>query len=254
MNQSFYYCHNNDDDCNNTTNHQEIKPNNDTNYCSCYQFMPGPTGPTGPQGPAGGPTGPTGPQGTTGPTGPQGPAGGPTGPTGPTGPQGPASGPTGPTGPTGPQGTTGATGPAGGILNYADFYALMPPNNTETIAVGSDVDFPQNGPNSGSGIARINENSFNLAQIGTYLIIFQVGVDEAGQLMLTLNNENLAYTTVGRATGTSQIVGIAIITTTEINSILTVRNPAGNSTALTITPSAGGTEAVSAHLVIIQLR
>jgi len=34
---------------------------------------------------------------------------------------------------------------------------------------------------------------------------------------------------------------------------LTVRNPAGNATALTITPSAGGTRAVSAHLVIMQL-
>lgn len=38
-----------------------------------------------------------------------------------------------------------------------------------------------------------------------------------------------------------QIVGIAIVTTTSINSILTVRNPADNSTALTITPLAGGT-------------
>jgi len=47
---------------------------------------------------------------------------------------------------------------------------------------------------------------------------------------------------------------MAIVTTTSINSILTVRNPADNSTALTITPSAGGTQPVSAHLVIIQLQ
>jgi len=44
---------------------------------------------------------------------------------------------------------------------------------------------------------------------------------------------------------------MAIVTTTVINSILTVRNPAGNSTALTITPLAGGTRPVSAHLVVI---
>lgn len=55
------------------------------------------------------------------------------------------------------------------------------------------------------------------------------------------------------ATGTSQIIGIAIVTTTAINSILTVRNPAENATALTITPSAGGTRSVSAHLVILQI-
>ena len=56
------------------------------------------------------------------------------------------------------------------------------------------------------------------------------------------------------ATGASQIIGMAIVTTTSVNSILTVRNPADNSTALTITPSAGGTKPVSAHLVIIQLQ
>lgn len=55
------------------------------------------------------------------------------------------------------------------------------------------------------------------------------------------------------ATGTSQIIGMAIVTTTSVNSILTVRNPAGNATALTITPSAGGTRPVSAHLVITQI-
>jgi len=84
--------------------------------------------------------------------------------------------------------------------------------------------------------------------------LFQVGTDEAGQLILTLNNAPLAYTAVGRATGTSQIMGIAIIETTVTNSILTVQNPASNSTVLTITPSAGGTVPVSAHLVITQLR
>ena len=79
-------------------------------------------------------------------------------------------------------------------------------------------------------------------------------MNEAGQLLLTLNGADLEYTVVGRATGTSQIIGMAIVTTTSINSILTVRNPADNATALTITPSAGGTQPVSAHLVIIQLQ
>lgn len=71
---------------------------------------------------------------------------------------------------------------------------------------------------------------------------------------MTLNGADLAYTVVGRATGTSQIVGMAIVTTTSVNSILTVRNPAGNAAALTITPLAGGTRPVSAHLVITQIQ
>ena len=44
-----------------------------------------------------------------------------------------------------------------------------------------------------------------------------------------------------------------LVTTTEINSVLTVRNPAGNAVALTITLLAGGTSPVSAHLVVVQV-
>ncbi len=146
----------------------------------------------------------------------------------------------------------GATGTTG-VLNYADFYALMPPDNTATIAPGTDVSFPQDGPTSGTAIVRTGPSSFNLSEIGTYQIFFQVSVSEAGQLILTLNGAALDYTVVGRATGTSQIVGMALVDTTVIDSILTVQNPAGNSTALTITPLAGGAAAVSAHLVIMQI-
>ena len=230
------------------------------------QGIPGVRGPVGPQGPEGvaGPVGPQGPVGETGAIGPQGPAGeaGPIGPQGPVGETGPAGpqGPTGETGPAGPQGPTGETGPAGpqgpagGILNYADFFALMPPDNSATVAPGTDVSFPQDGSNSGSGIARSGPSSFNLAEIGTYLVLFQVSVTEAGQLILTLNGEDLAYTVVGRATGTSQIVGMSIVETTVTDSALTVRNPEGTAAALTITPLAGGTRPVSAHLVIMQIQ
>ena len=56
------------------------------------------------------------------------------------------------------------------------------------------------------------------------------------------------------STGPSQIVGMVIVETTSVNSVLTVRNPAGNAAALTITPLAGGTRPVSAHLVITRLQ
>ncbi len=230
----------------------------------------GETGAVGPQGPAGvpGPTGPQGPTGETGPAGPQGPAGvpGPTGPQGlpgepgPIGPQGP-TGPEGPQGPVGPQGPPGETGPAGpqGLaavaLAFANFYALMPPDNAGTIAPGTDVSFPQDGPSSGDGIiTRAGDASFILEDVGTYHVLFQVSATEAGQLVLTLNGAELPYTVVGRGTGNSQIIGMALVTTTATGSVLTVRNPEGTGTALTLTPSAGGTEPVSAHLVITQLQ
>lgn len=161
--------------------------------------------------------------------------------------------PPGPPGPEGPAGPEGPQGPVGGILGYADFYALMPGDNAATVGVGEDVEFPQDGPTSGTTITRVSASEFNLAAIGTYQVLFQVSVDEAGQLILTLDGTDLAYTVVGRATGTTQIVGMALVETAEINSILTVRNPAGNATALTITPLAGGTRPVSAHLVITQI-
>ena len=228
--------------------------------------LQGPVGPAGPQGPAG-EQGPQGPIGLTGPAGPQGPAGeqgpqGPIGLTGLAGPQGPigltgpagATGATGATGPQGPIGPTGPQGPAGTVLGFADFYALMPPDNTATIGAGEDISFPSETAIGGTGISRASDSSFFLSEVGVYQVFFQVSVTEAGQLVLTLNGTELPYTVTGRATGTSQIIGMALVENNIANSVLTVRNPEGTATALTITPSAGGIEPVSAHLVITRLQ
>ena len=216
-----------------------------TNYCPtpCPTPCPAPRGflvSAGPRGPAGG-------RGPRGPPGGRGPAGG----RGPVGPRG-TQGVTGDTGDTGDTGATGATG-AAAVTSFAEFFALMPPDNAVPVAVGGDVDFPQDGPTSGNDITRLGADSFELGPIGTYSVYWQVSVTEPGQLILTLNGADLAYTVVGRATGTSQIVGIHLVTTTTVDSVLTVRNPTGNSTALTITPIAGGTRPVSASLVITRL-
>ena len=93
-----------------------------------------------------------------------------------------------------------------------------------------------------------------LSNIGVYSVTFQVSVTEAGQLVLNLNGAELPYTVVGRLTGTNQIVGNALVATTSVNSLLSVNNPLGESTALTITPSAGGANPVSAHLVIMRIQ
>jgi len=140
------------------------------------------------------------------------------------------------------------------VLAYADFYALMPPDNADTVAPGADVSFPQDGPIGGTSIARAGDDSFTLADIGVYQVLFQVSVTEAGQLILTLNGADLPYTVAGGAGGITQIVGVAIVETTAVNSVLTVRNPEGTATALTITPVAGGTRPVSAHLTITRLQ
>ena len=91
-------------------------------------------------------------------------------------------------------------------LGFGDFYALMPPDNADTVAAGDPVQFPETGPTSG-GIARASISSFILPAVGTYLVQFQVSVTEAGQLELSLNGLPIDSSVVGRATGTSQIVG-----------------------------------------------
>ena len=163
-----------------------------------------------------------------------------------------ASGASGPAGPTGATGATGSAG-ASGTSAFAEFFALMPADNSATIAAGAPVSFPQSGQNAGSVISSLTPSTFNLADVGTYEVSFQVSVNEPGQLELTLNGTALPDTTVGRATGTSQIWATVLIPVTVINSVLTVENPARNSPALTVTPDAGGTHEVSATLVIQQL-
>lgn len=215
------------------------------------------TGATGPTGPSGGPQGVTGATGATGSTGSTGSTGaiGVTGATGSIG----ATGVTGLIGLTGATGSTGSTGSPGGILSAADFFALMPGDNAATVAAGASVEFPQDGSIVGAGIVRsgASPTDFNLVAVGTYQVFFQVSVTEAGQLIIALDTGagflEEAPTVVGRATGTSQIVGMSLITTTVPNTLLTLRNPTGNSTALTITPLAGGTHPVSAHLMIMQI-
>ena len=205
-----------------------------------------------------GPAGPTGARGVAGPRGPAGAAGpaGPKGATGDTGSHGASgrAGPMGADGNTGPQGPAGPTGPAGpaGTSKFAEFFALMPPDNAVTVAPGTDVSFPQDGPTS-NDIVRTGAGTFNLPDPGTYRVAFNVPVTEAGQLILTLDGADLAYTVTGRATGTSQITGESLVETSSVGSVLTVRNPAGNSNALTITPLAGGTRPASATLTIERL-
>lgn len=152
---------------------------------------------------------------------------------------------------TGPQGPIGLTGPQGEI-NFANFYALMPGDNSATIGAGIPIEFPQDGPSNGV-ISRINSTQFNLPNIGVYEITFQVSITEPGQLVITLNSIENITSVVGRSTGTSQIVGVSLIQTFIINSVITINNPIGETTALTITPLAGGTSPVSANLIIKQI-
>jgi hypothetical protein len=141
-------------------------------------------------------------------------------------------------------------------MAYAEFYALKPGDNAATVGAGKPVEFPRDGPTTGV-ISRLNSSEFTLPAVGTYSVAFSVSVDEPGQLVIGVNSGSgmieLPYTVYGRATGTSLIAGEALVTTTSASSVLAVRNPTGNTPALTVTPIAGGTHAVVASVVIQQV-
>ena len=166
-------------------------------------------------------------------------------------------------GPGGAPGIAGAAGAAGiqgipgipgapGILEYSDFFALMGPDNAGPILGGSAVAFPRVGSTTGA-IFATGPTTFLLPTIGTYLVQFQVDVTAAAQLQLSLNTIPLPDTVVGRATGTTQIIGVSLVTTTSAGSILQVINPPTN-VGLTLPPNDGGTNPISAHLVIIRIQ
>ena len=159
----------------------------------------------------------------------------------------------GTTGPTGPQGIQGVQGTPGGVPGYADFFALMPNDNTATIAVGTPVSFPQSIFDSGIVTSTATGTLFIMNVAGVYLVNFQVSVSEPGQLMLRVNGSEVPGLLVGRSTGTLQLVGTSLLTL-AVGDHVEVINPSENSTALTITPVAGGTHSVSAHLVFTKIQ
>jgi hypothetical protein len=141
----------------------------------------------------------------------------------------------------------------GGPMAYSEFFALMPGDNTATIAAGAAINFPQDGISDGI-ITRSSANEFLLPAVGIYIVDWQVSISEAAQIMIALNGVEMPNTVVGRATGTSQVTGHTMINTTVANSLLSIVNPSGNPAALTITTIAGGNRAVSANLVITRIQ
>ena len=165
---------------------------------------------------------------------------------------GPAGAP-GLAGAAGAQGIQGISGIPGapGILDFSDFFALQGTDNG-SIGGGVALNFPRIGSTSGTIIAT-GPSTFLLPTIGTYLVQFQVDVTAAAQLQLALNTVPLSETVVGRARGTTQIIGVSLVTTSTANSILEVINPPTN-LPLTIPANDGGTHPISAHLVIMRVQ
>ena len=220
---------------------------NGTDGAPGSQGIPGSSGTNGTNGALGsqgipGTNGALGSQGIPGTSGTNGTNGAP-------GSQG-IPGTSGTNGTNGTDGAVGAQGPAGPVstLAFAEFYAVMPSDNAATVASGSRLLFPQDGPMRG-GIVRVG-NSFVLPTAGMWRLAFAASITEAGQLQLYLNDTRVSYGAFGRATGTSQIAGEAFVTTTAAANV-DVRNSSAG--VVTLTPLAGGPQPVTSFLTIQQL-
>lgn len=144
---------------------------------------------------------------------------------------------------------------------FGMFYGLTtgtgnggPTDYAATVAPGTAVPFPQNGP--AVGIVRSGPGTFTLPAIGTYEINFKVHTTEPGQLQVVINGTIIPNTTTANMNptlGGHPIVGTGIfVTTTVANSALQIFNPPGNSPALTITPADGSSTHANAQSITIK--
>ena len=136
---------------------------------------------------------------------------------------------------------------------FADYYAIAPSDNPNPIPAGTAIAFPRGSSSDFASISRIGESSFNLSEAGAYLVMFQVSVEDSAQLQLSINARPLAYTVAGTDSDSSQITGMAIVTTVREDAELRVVNAVNSGSSLIVTENAGGDLPSSSHLIIVKL-
>lgn len=143
-------------------------------------------------------------------------------------------------------GLTAGTG-NGGATDYAATVAV------KTTPGTGRVPFPRTDYDA-SGALRVDGSSFSMPP-GTYRVTATVHTTEPGQLELELDAlavDNSCFGNANPTLGGHPIIIDSIITVPAgVNQVLAVINPAGNMTALTITPADGSlTHAYSQKLII----
>lgn len=125
---------------------------------------------------------------------------------------------------------------------------------TTTVAVGAAIPFPRDDFLSG-GIIRSSTTEFLLPFAGTYKVDFIIQTTELGQWQVSVAGVAVANSTVGNQNPTSGghlFTGVAFVTTVSNDVLMSVINPAGNSTALTITPPGGAVTHANVQSLVIR--
>jgi hypothetical protein len=134
---------------------------------------------------------------------------------------------------------------------------------TATVAAGTPVRFPQNGPVAGSGIIRSaiatapTGGGFEVTATGIYQVSWAVGTLESGELQLAILTAGPTYTPIANTTaltgaGTEQNTNTVLVSLTEGQSIALI-SAAGNTPALTIQTADGSVTHAQAPSLVISL-
>lgn len=147
-----------------------------------------------------------------------------------------------------------AAGPSVAGLSAINF-----PRQSASIPGGIVINNP--------GVLQTDNTEFKLPANGTYRATWHISVDEPAQWSLwigtlvgqapggTFSPHTTALgvpSTVGQATGTSQLVG-DVVFDAPADTVIQIRNYASSAGAVTVTPLPGGTQAQAASLIIERL-
>jgi len=122
-------------------------------------------------------------------------------------------------------GTTAGTGSAGN--DYA-----------ATVAAGTAVPFPRNGPATGTTVTRASGSTFTVASAGLYEVSWTVAFLEESQLQLAVGGAGVANTATLSGAGT-QINSNTVLIALSAGDVVSLINPPGNATALTVQTADG---------------
>jgi hypothetical protein len=132
-------------------------------------------------------------------------------------------------------------------------------DNPDPIEPGDAVNFPNPATNPFGTIQRVNGTStsqFLLPANSTFEVLFQVVVQNTGELVVVLNGTELLNTVFGKS-GNGAIVGMCIIKTPSgPSSVISINNPSTSvAGGLKIDAATGSlTQPLTCHLIIKQIQ
>jgi hypothetical protein len=130
-------------------------------------------------------------------------------------------------------------------------------DNPSSIMPGTSVNFPKPLVNTYGSIQRVSGSTsqFILPANGSFEVMFQVTIQNTGELVVVLNGAEQFMTVVGKS-GNGQVIGMSILSTPAGGvSILSINNPVSAvNGGLKIDEATGAlSQPLSCHLIIKQI-